>query len=133
MMSRNKQVIFLASAVSHLLRIRWLKHMPGMDPRPNGRALHCYRAKAWLQGGMRTGALMDLIYFRWMTEWLEAWTERGKKTGRQRGSSIHCVHHKGKGGIRRQFPKSLMLSGVSHCGAILAGDCPGHTGAGALS
>lgn len=40
------------------------------------------------------------------------------------GSSLHCVQYKGKQVTWGQFPKSLMLSGVSHSGAIMPWGLP---------
>ena len=45
--------------------------MPWLDPEMSGRSLNCDMAKALVQGWMRTGALMDPVYYRWMTEWME--------------------------------------------------------------
>ena len=59
---------------------------------------NCYVAEALVQSEMRTRALVDPFYYRWMTEWMERQMERGRKKGRwDRKFCSLSPKHKGKG------------------------------------
>ena len=75
--------------------------------------LNCYMAEALVQSEMRTRALVDPVYYRWMTEWMERQMERGRKKGRwDRKFCSLSPKTQGQGSHWGRFYKSLGLAAL---------------------